>query len=42
MRQETENWLQLAANDYDDSLYLYQAARHPNAVDLICSAVELL
>ena len=42
MRQETENWLQLAANDYDDSLYLYQAARHPNAVYLICQAVEKL
>ena len=40
MRPETENWITLAQTDYDDSLYLFNSARHPNAVYLMCQAIE--
>jgi len=34
--------LSLARVDYEDSLYLSKAARHPNAVYLMCQAIEKL
>ena len=40
MKQVTKNWLALAHDDYDDSLYLFQGARHPNAVYHMCQAIE--
>lgn len=42
MKPAVSNWLQLAAEDYDDSLYLFQGARYPNAIYLICQAIEKL
>lgn len=42
MRNESKNWIDLAKTDYSDSLYLFKAARHPNAVYLVCQAVEKL
>jgi HEPN domain-containing protein len=35
-----KNWLDLAAEDYDTSLYLFRGARYPYAVYLLCQAVE--
>src|SRR6266508_2132522 len=40
MEEVTKNWLALARTDSEDSLYLFQAARHPNALYLLCQAVE--
>ena len=40
MRSDTKEWLEIAQEDYDDSLYLFKAARHPNAVYHMCQAVE--
>jgi HEPN domain-containing protein len=37
---KSENWLDLAKMDYDDSLYLFKGARYPNAVYHVCQAVE--
>jgi HEPN domain-containing protein len=40
MEEATKNWLALACTDDADSAYLLQAARHPNALYLLCQAVE--
>ena len=40
MREETKNWLDLADSDFDASLYLLDGARYPQAVYLLCQAVE--
>jgi HEPN domain-containing protein len=40
MKPETQNWIALAAEDYEDSLYLFKGARHSNAVYHLCQAVE--
>jgi HEPN domain-containing protein len=40
MEEATKNWLALARTDYADSAYLFQAARYPNALYLLCQAVE--
>jgi HEPN domain-containing protein len=40
MKQVTKNWIALAQDDYDDSLYLFKGARHPNAVYHMCQAIE--
>jgi HEPN domain-containing protein len=40
MKPETQNWLQLAAEDYDVGLYLFKGARYTNAVYHLCLAVE--
>lgn len=42
LKPETVNWVKLARLDYRDSLYLHRAARHPNAVYLMCQAIEKL
>ncbi|MCG3209286.1 MAG: hypothetical protein FOGNACKC_02907 [Anaerolineae bacterium] len=42
MRADTRQWLAVAQADYDDSLYLFQGARHPNAVYHMCQALEKL
>lgn len=41
MKPEAKN-IGLAEEDYHDSLYLFQAARYPNAVYLLCQAIEKL
>jgi HEPN domain-containing protein len=40
MRPEAQNWYDLADSDYDASLYLFEGARYPQAVYLLCQAVE--
>lgn len=42
MKSETRNWLEIAQQDYDTSLYLFTGARHPYAVYQICQAIEKL
>src|SRR4030067_1125623 len=42
MKPEAKNWIGLAEEDYHDSLYLFKAARYPNAVYLLCQAIEKL
>ncbi len=42
MPQDADNWLKLAAEDYDTALYLFQGARHPYAVYFMCQAIEKL
>ncbi len=40
MRDEAENWLDLADSDLDASLYLLDGARYPHAIYLLCQAIE--
>ena len=40
MKKSAQQWLKIAQSDYKDSLYLFKAARHPNAVYIICQAIE--
>lgn len=40
MKEEARNWLELADSDYDASLYLFEGARYPQALYLLCQAVE--
>ncbi len=40
MQPDAENWLKLAAEDYDTALYLFKGARHPYAVYNLCQAIE--
>jgi HEPN domain-containing protein len=42
MKSETKEWLEIAEEDYKDSLYLFKGARHPNAVYHMCQAIEKL
>ena len=42
MKPETQNWIGLAQEDYESSLYLFKGARHPAAVYYICQAIEKL
>lgn len=42
MSQDADNWLKLAAEDYDTALYLFKGARHPYAVYFLCQAIEKL
>jgi HEPN domain-containing protein len=42
MKPETENWVKLAKEDYEDALYLFKGARYPNAVYHLCQAIEKL
>lgn len=42
MKEETQEWLTIAQEDYSDSLYLFKGARYPNAIYFICQAIEKL
>ncbi len=42
MKQEAQNWFDLAESDYDASLYLFDGARYPQAIYLLCQALEKL
>jgi HEPN domain-containing protein len=42
MKSEAINWQQLAESDYEASLYLFNGAHYPQAVYLMCQAVEKL
>jgi HEPN domain-containing protein len=42
MKVATQNWLNLAAEDYDTCLYLLKGGRYPYAVYLLCQAIEKL
>jgi HEPN domain-containing protein len=40
MKPETKNWIGMAKEDYDSSLYLFKGAHHPQAVYYLCQAIE--
>lgn len=40
MKSETKHWLKIAAGDYDMSLYGLKAAHYPQAIYLLCQAIE--
>jgi HEPN domain-containing protein len=40
MKTETKNWIKLAAEAYDDSLYLFKGARYPAAIYHMGQAIE--
>lgn len=42
MKPATKQWKKVTDEDYDDSLYLFKGARHPNAVYHMCQALEKL
>lgn len=42
MKMETQQWLEIAATDYDRSLYLCKGAYYPQAVYFLCQAIEKL
>lgn len=42
MKQETEVWLELAKNHYDDALYLYDGRRYSMAVYCCHQALEMI
>ncbi len=40
MKEETKPWLDIAEGDYDSALYLLERARYPQAIYLLCQAIE--
>ena len=40
MRPGTKQWLEIAESDYEVGLHLFKRANHPQALYLICQAVE--
>ena len=42
MKSETKQWLKIAEGDYDVSQYGFKMARYPQALYLLCQAIEKL
>ena len=42
MKPETKQWLKIAEGDYEVSLYGFKMARYPQALYLLCQAIEKL
>jgi HEPN domain-containing protein len=42
MKEEAKHWFDLAQSDYDASIYLFEGARYPHAIYLLCQAIEKL
>ena len=40
MKSETKQWLKIAEGDYDVSQYGFKMARYPQALYLLCQAIE--
>ena len=42
LKKETQKWLEIAESDYGSSLYLFDGARYPQSISLLCQAIEKL
>ena len=40
MKPETKEWLAIAEGDYQVGLYAYKKAHHPQAIYMLCQALE--
>ena len=40
LREETKQWMKIAESDYKSSQYLFNGARYPQAVYLLCQGIE--
>ena|SRR3989344_5795580 len=40
LQEETKRWIKIAESDFDSSQYLFNGARYPQAVYLLCQAIE--
>lgn len=42
LKKEASQWLDIADSDYDSALYLFDGARYPQAVYMLCQSIEKL
>jgi len=40
IQPEAQNWINLAQEDYDSSLYLFKGARYPGSIYFMGQAIE--
>lgn len=40
IKPEARQWVDIAEGDFDSSLYLFEGARYPQAIYLLCQALE--